>query len=106
MAKLYSEMAPAERALIDAQEDRRERYKSNLIGADMSMMDIMRGQYASLRKQAKEAGFRGSFQVACLATRRVDMRDPKPEQWVAAAERVLSDLRNADNLCNDDYEGP
>lgn len=102
---LYSEMTPAQKAAIDADEDRREARKANFVGADVAFLDIQRSQFRVARREARKAGFTGDFNKACIATRRVKPGG-YPEQWLDAAEKVLADTENANNLCNDDYEGP
>ena len=103
--KLYRNMTPAERARIDAEEDHREARKANFVGADVALLDIQRSQFRVARREARKAGFIGDFTKACLATRRVKVGGT-PDQWLDAAEKVLADTLHADNLCNDDYEGP
>lgn len=102
--KLYSDMTPAERARIDAEEDRREARKAGFVGADVTLLDIQRSQFRVIRREACKAGFDGDFTKACLATRGVKVGGT-PDQWLNAAWQVLADTL-PDNLCNDDYEGP
>ena len=89
--KLYSDMTPADRARIDAEEDRREARKANFVGADLSMDDLFRNIYAQRRNKAREIGFTGNFAHACITANGGGV-PATPEQWVTASETALAGI--------------
>ena len=105
--KAYSEMTAAEKAAIDADEDRREARKAGFVGASDVNADL-RVAFAALRTQAGLNGFTGNFKQACINANDGEVPST-PEAWVAAAETVYNDT--LDGLADEadfeaEYEGP
>lgn len=104
--KLYSEMTTAEKAAIDADEDRREARKANFIGASddkapadgrwftpMTVGDLRR-IYADTRASTRAMGAfeaPGAFEAACRQVAAEKGIALTPGGWLDAATQVYWD---------------